>query len=45
MEQQINAKEGLMRGYDTRLVSRWRFASMVLDIALIVGVSSLFLYR
>jgi len=32
-----------MRTYDSRLVSRWRFASMLLDVALIIGVWSLLL--
>jgi hypothetical protein len=32
-----------MRGYDTRLVSRWRFTSLLLDVALIISVSSLLL--
>lgn len=30
-----------MRGFDSRLVSRWRFASLLLDVALIIGVSNL----
>jgi len=32
-----------MRGYHSRLVSRWRFTSLVLDIALIISVSTLLL--
>jgi hypothetical protein len=30
----------LMRGYDPGLVSKWRFASVLLDLALIIGVWS-----
>jgi hypothetical protein len=30
----------LMHGYDSRLVFQWRFASMLLDLALIIGVWS-----
>jgi hypothetical protein len=33
----------LMHDYDSRLVSRWRFASVLLDFALIFGVWSLLL--
>jgi len=34
-----------MRAYnhDVQLVSRWRFASFLLDFALIIGISSLLL--
>jgi hypothetical protein len=32
-----------MGAYDSRLVSRWRFASVVLDFALIIVVSTLLL--
>jgi hypothetical protein len=32
-----------MRGYATRLVSRWCFTSLLLDVALIISVSSLLL--
>jgi hypothetical protein len=42
-EEQGNRQGGLMRGYNTRLVSRWRFTSLSLDIALIISVSSLLL--
>lgn len=43
MKGQINRKGGFMRVYDSRLVSRWRFASLLLDAALIISVSSLLL--
>jgi hypothetical protein len=29
--------------HDDRLVSKWRFASLLLDFALIIGISSLLL--
>jgi hypothetical protein len=42
-KKQGNRPGGLMRRYDSQLVSRWRFTSFLLDVALIISVSSLLL--
>jgi hypothetical protein len=42
-KKQGNRQGGLMREYDSQLVSRWRFTSLLLDVALIISVSSLLL--